>query len=67
MVINVLYLIIRKAITEPAIIRAVKPRMFYKTERPRTENEGENSASGMFLDKPNWKASTWETEDETGR
>jgi len=52
MVINVLDLIIRNDITEPEIIRTVKPRILYKTERARTENEGENGDSGMFLDKP---------------
>jgi len=50
-VVNVLYLIIRNAITEPKIIRTVKPRILHRTETARTENEGENSAYGMFLEK----------------
>jgi hypothetical protein len=52
MVTNVLDLIIRNAVTGPKIVRTVKPRMLHMTERARTVNEGENSAYGMFLDKP---------------
>jgi len=52
MVTNMLDLIIRKAVKEPKIVRAVKPRMLHMTEIARTKNEGENGAYGMFLDKP---------------
>jgi hypothetical protein len=52
MVTNVLDLIIRNAITEPKIVRTVKPRLLHTTKRGRTENEGKNGAYGMFLDKP---------------
>jgi len=53
--INVLDLIIRSVVTGSTFVRTVKPRMLHRTERARTENEGENSAYGVFLDKPNGK------------
>ena len=52
MVTNILDLIIRSAVTRPKFFRAVKRRMLHRTERARTENVGENSDYGTFLDKP---------------